>query len=101
MKILLICAVGMSTSLIVKKMKEHAPEGTLIEYGTGSEVEEKIDQFDVVLVGPQLRYKKDQITELARSKNKPIAFIDPVTYGRVMGEKILQQAIDLLEEKEN
>jgi len=96
-KILLICAAGMSTSLVVKRMKEIAPEGTIIEYGTGSEVENKIKDFDVVLVGPQLRYKKDQLLEMAEKNNVPIDFIDVVTYGRIMTEKIYQQALDTYE----
>ena len=97
MRILLICAAGMSTSLVVKRMKEIAPEGTIIEYGTGAEVAQKIKNFDVVLIGPQLRYKKDQILKLAEENNVPADFIDPVTYGRIMADKIYQQALDTYE----
>jgi len=96
-KILLICAAGMSTSLVVKKIKEIAPEGTIIEYGTGAEVVQKIKDFDVVLAGPQLRYKKDQLLKLAEENNVPIDFIDPVTYGRIMADNIYQQALDTYE----
>ena len=100
MKILLICAAGMSTSLIVKKMYEIAPEGTQIDYGTGGQIESLIDNYDVVLVGPQLRYKKEQLIKLAAKKNKPIDFIDSVTYGRLKGKEIYEQALNLLNKKE-
>ncbi|MEL7657369.1 MAG: hypothetical protein AAGU75_15855, partial [Bacillota bacterium] len=94
-KILLICAVGMSSSLIVKKMRELAPEGTIIDYGIGTEVENKMGDYDVLLIGPQLRYRKDSIIEMAEKVGIPFGFIDMIQYGRVMAQEIYDQALEL------
>lgn len=99
MKILIICAVGMSSSLVVKKMQDVAPEGTIIDYGIGMSMIEKMDGYDVVLFGPQLRYKKDELNEAAENANLPHAFIDMIQYGRAMGKEIYEQAVELYENK--
>lgn len=96
MKILLVCAAGMSTSLVVEKMLEYAPEGTIIESTLASEFQSRVKDFDVFLIGPQLRYRKDEFIEIAKKNGKKIGFIDPVMYGRLMGKEIYQQARDLL-----
>jgi len=99
-KILIICAAGMSSSLIVEKMKKLAPEGTVIEYSVGMNTINDLTGYDVLLVGPQLRYKKDQIKIMAEKAQIPYAFIDMVQYGRAMAEEIYAQAVELYKEKE-
>ena len=57
-KILLVCAAGMSTSLLVNKMKESAIEKGIeidIEALPISECSTVIDSVDIVLLGPQVR----------------------------------------------
>jgi PTS system cellobiose-specific IIB component len=99
MKILLVCAAGMSTSLIVEKMKKAVKP----EYGEVSikavPVEEFADaakDYDVVLLGPQIRYKKKEFEKVAQSLNIPLDVINSVDYGMVRGDKILEQAVKLL-----
>ena len=60
-KILLLCAAGMSTSLMVKKMTEAAEKkGIEVEIkAIGLEkFQENLDTYDVFLLGPQVKYKK-------------------------------------------
>lgn len=95
MRILLICAVGMSTSLIVKKMQEIAPAGTQISADASSNLAEIIDDYDVVLVGPQIRFREAQIRELAAGKNIEVGLIEPIWYGRLMAKEILDYALEL------
>ena len=99
MKIIIICAAGMSSSLIVEKMKAIAPEGTSVEYSVGMDAIRDLSGYDVLLVGPQLRYKKDKIKEAADKANIPYGFIDMVQYGRVMAKEIYEQAVALYEGK--
>ncbi|OXT05737.1 PTS system cellobiose-specific IIB component [Thermohydrogenium kirishiense] len=92
MNILLVCSAGMSTSLLVNNMKKFAEPGTKINAVAFSELESVIDDYDVILVGPQLRFKLNNVKKLAESKNKPVDVIEPVAYGRMDGKKVYEFA---------
>ena len=49
---------------------------------------------DIVLVTPQLRYKRQEFLEVCGSHNIPILNIDPRNYGNMDGLKILELALD-------
>ena len=89
MNILLCCAAGMSTSLLVTKMEEAAREQGLegkIWAVAANSVNQHIDDADVLLLGPQVRYL--------------LAKINPIHYGTCNGEEVLKAAIDLVKNKE-
>ncbi|WP_110954635.1 PTS sugar transporter subunit IIB [Anaerosinus massiliensis] len=95
MNILLVCSAGMSTSLLVTKMqKESEASGgdDNIFACSVDQLDEYIDTYDVVLIGPQIRYKAKSIGEIAAAKGKVSAVIDSVSYGMVDGKKVLAQA---------
>lgn len=97
MKILLICAAGMSTSLVVKKMQEvAAADGKKyeIEAVPATTAIDIADQWDVLLFGPQLRYKIPEFK--GRFENKPIDSIPPQHYGTANGAAVIKQAEELL-----
>lgn len=65
-KILLVCAAGMSTSMLVKRMIDHANAISLevnISALAIAEAKGKIknNEVDVVLLGPQVRFQKPEI----------------------------------------
>ena len=66
MKILLVCAGGMSTGILMKKMQtywtEQNVELTITAVGL-SDYETLKNDFDIVLVGPQIGYCVKQIRE--------------------------------------
>ncbi|RKD32305.1 PTS sugar transporter subunit IIB [Thermohalobacter berrensis] len=102
MKILLCCAAGMSTSLIVEKMKKAAETRNMdvtIEAVSVDEIENVIQDYDVVLLGPQVKYKKNQLQKLGDKHGKKVDVINPVDYGLVKGDKILDFAIKLREDE--
>ena len=94
MNILLICSAGMSTSMVVKKMQEAAAqkgiEATIWAVGD-AETATNIGKADVIMLGPQVRFMKDRIEGLA--EGKPVLVIDMADYGRMNGEKILEDAL--------
>jgi len=96
MKILLICAAGMSTSLLVNNMKKFAKEGDIIEAHPASTLDGIVDKYDVVLVGPQIRYKYAQIESVCNAKGKAVGLMDMVAYGQMNGELAMEQARNLL-----
>jgi PTS system cellobiose-specific IIB component len=100
MNILLVCASGMSTGLLVNKMYAEGEKRNMssLEVFACSvdDMQKYINNYDVVLVAPQIRYKEKYISTLASSKNKAYAFIDGVSYGRVDGNSVLNQALSLM-----
>ena len=81
MRVLLVCAMGMSTSILMKKMQaywaERGEDSEIAAVGV-SEVEDVCSEYDVILVGPQMSYRKD---EVASESGKPCAAIPPTDYG--------------------
>lgn len=98
-KILLVCSAGMSTSMLVKKMQETADkEGKdyEIEALALSEAETKIDDVNVILLGPQVRFQKAQVEKVTNGK-VPVDVIDMQQYGMMDGESVLKHAESLME----
>jgi PTS system cellobiose-specific IIB component len=91
MKVLLVCAAGMSTSIIMQKMEKYASENGIalgiaaigiFEYG------DVCSSFDVIFLGPQISYKKD---EIAKKSNKPVIVLGPLDYAIGNAEAIFKQ----------
>lgn len=98
MNIILVCSAGMSTSLLVTKMQKESEAGggnDKIFACSVDELEMYIDGYDVVLIGPQIKYKAKSIGELAAARGKQCAVIDPISYGLVDGKKVLAQAYSM------
>lgn len=98
--ILLVCAAGMSTSMLVKRMKEHAVAGNIevnINALAISEAKDRIKKHeaDIVLLGPQVRFQKSEIEEITQGKI-PVAVIDMKHYGQMDGKTVLDNALMLL-----
>ncbi|MDU2754778.1 MAG: PTS sugar transporter subunit IIB [Clostridium sp.] len=94
-KILLVCAAGMSTSLLVNKMKESAIEQGIeidIEALPVSECSTVVDSVDIVLLGPQVRFPKPQVDALVAGRI-PVEVIDMRLYGTMNGKAILESAL--------
>ena len=98
-KILLLCAAGMSTSLMVKKMTEAAEKkGIEVEIkAIGLEkFQENLDTYDVFLLGPQVKYKKAELEKIADTVGKKVEVINTVDYGMMRGDKVLDFALGLM-----
>ena len=100
-KILLCCAAGMSTSLLVNKMKA-AAEAKGIEAEIWAESLDKapveVPKADVVLLGPQVKYAMPEGKKIADEHGKKIDAINMVDYGMMNGAKVLDMALKLLGE---
>ncbi|MBE6053869.1 MAG: PTS sugar transporter subunit IIB [Clostridium sartagoforme] len=97
-KILLVCAAGMSTSLLVNKMKAAAQEKGIeinIDALPVSECSTVIDTVDIVLLGPQVRFQKPQVDALVKGR-VPVEVIDMRLYGTMNGKVILENVLKTL-----
>lgn len=102
MNILLCCAAGMSTSLLVTKMEKSAQEqGEQLKIWAvpGDVVKNHIDQADVLLLGPQVRYLLPQLKKLGEEKGIPVDVINTVHYGTCNGAEVLKFAKQLVSSK--
>lgn len=99
-KIILLCNQGLSTSALVQNMREVAQRNQL-EYEINAysvdHAEQCAKDADVILLGPQIRYKKSAVQKLF--PEKPIDVIDMSTYGMLDGKKVLIQARKMLRER--
>ncbi|MDY0394175.1 PTS sugar transporter subunit IIB [Virgibacillus halophilus] len=99
MKIILVCSAGMSTSLLVKKMRQSAEERGItadIDAVGEAQLKNHLDGLDVILIGPQVRYLEKKIKAQAEPKGIKVAVIDQMAYGMIKGDKVLDQAVELL-----
>ena len=91
--IYLFCSAGMSTSLLVSKMRAQAEKyevPVIIEAFPETLAGEKGQNADVVLLGPQIAYMLPEIQRLL--PNKPVEVIDSLLYGKVDGLGVLKKA---------
>ena len=86
MKIMLACCLGMSTSVVVQKMKD--AEIWAVDQ---NKIAENVGNFDVLLLGPQVRHLQRKVKATV-GDSAPVAVIDALAYGRCNGAAILKQA---------
>ena len=99
-KILLCCAAGMSTSLLVTKMKQSATEkgiSTDIWAVSIDDLNTNLEKgVDIVLLGPHIKYKLKDVREICDKKCVPCDVINMVDYGTMNGKKVLEFALNLI-----
>jgi len=96
-RVLLVCAAGMSSSLLeastvaAAQKRGHeveiravpVPEATLHDF--------RADPVDIILVAPQVSYKRRAIAQMVEPLGIVVLGIEPVTYGMVDGDKLFEQ----------
>ena len=92
MNILLLCSGGFSTSILVDNMMEAGGNQNHIEAHPASDVEELVDDYDVVLVGPQIRFRYNKIEKTVLEHGKKVALISSQQYSRMDGKEMLELA---------
>lgn len=92
-KIVLMCAAGMSTSMLVRKMQEAAKamnyECSIAAYPTSEAAKEGSDA-DIILLGPQVRFAASKVKE--QCPGVIVEAIDMRMYGRMDGKGVLEFA---------
>ncbi|WP_018247651.1 PTS sugar transporter subunit IIB [Orenia marismortui] len=99
MKILIVCAAGMSSSLIVEKMNKAARKRGLeisIDANAIDVFQDIVHKYDIVLLGPQVGYQKERCKKLAAQNNISLGIIDAIDYGMLNGSSILDYGLSLL-----
>ncbi|KAF0426450.1 PTS sugar transporter subunit IIB [Pediococcus acidilactici] len=96
--IMLACAAGMSTSLLVTKM-ENAAKEMKIDVDIFAKPVSEIDltlkdrKVDCLLLGPQVSFMQSELRKKLEKLGIPVETIDMTAYGMMDGEKVLKQAL--------
>ena len=98
--IVLCCAAGMSTSMLVQRKKDAAQKRGVevsIKAVPVAEFKDIIDTADIVLLGPQVKYEQQKFQAIADPLGKTVAVIDMMDYGIMKGDVVLDKALKLME----
>lgn len=96
--IMLACAAGMSTSMLVKRMQDAAKaEGKDYEIfaKSTSDIDAELasdHKPDVLLLGPQVGYLKNDVKKKTDEAGIPMDVINMMDYGMMKGDKVLATA---------
>lgn len=97
---MLVCSAGMSTSLLVKKNAE-AIEKQQVDAAVIAVAEADFDKYkgnvDVVLLAPQVRFLEKNLKRVLDPLGIPVAIINGIDYGTMDGEKVLNDALAMIE----
>lgn len=96
MKILLACSMGLSTSLLIEKLKEEGVKRGLdleVDAVTYQVVNQFVDTTDILLLGPQIRYLVKKFRDDYGKKISVIEAMDMSDYALLKADKILDEAL--------
>ena len=91
--VLLVCGTGASSGFMAKNIRQAAKaHGVDISFKarSDSEVEEYIEEIDLLLVGPHLKYMLNDLEEIADPYDVPVRIIDEAAYGSLDGEAVFE-----------
>jgi len=97
-KIVLFCGAGMSSSLLVLKIRDAAKEigyECKVEAYSSTSANYAKDA-DIVLIGPQIRF---HLKDLQKELTCPVAVIDDKAYGSMNGVMVLAQARKIMKDE--
>lgn len=97
-KVLMVCTMGMSTSMFTAKINKLAKENNIpVEvYARGEgDIEHELETEDIslLLVGPQAAYIEKKIRERVAGR-VPVDMIDSDDFGKQKADRVLKQIIN-------
>lgn len=99
-KILLVCCAGMSTGMLVDKMKKYAKEISYeceISAHPLTELSSVKEGADAVLLGPQVRFNLPKVQE--ECPGVLVEAVDMMAYGRMDGKAVIEHVKEKLGDK--
>ena len=104
-RVVLVCAAGMSSSLLEEKIRQAAADAgkdmqlKAVDATSMSLWDFDNEVMDVILVAPQVRFKKKGIIKQTEPYGVIVQDIDTIAYGMVDGEKIFNQVLEAIRDK--
>ncbi len=101
MKILVTCAGGVSTSIMVESMKDYAQENDIIKAVSLGQLSRFINDFDLVLVAPQVEYALERIQMQCVEADTPCKVIGNELFGMMDGKAVMDMVYQIPNEEYN
>lgn len=95
---IICCSQGMSSSALMKRMKYYVANQNLdinVKATTVDRILTKEIDFDILMLGPQIRFEKNKIKKVF--PDKIVEVISMQSYGRLDGEEVIKTGLKLLE----
>lgn len=92
-RIFLACSAGLSTSMMVQRMKAAAEKMGVdveIEAHPTMRIRDILDTLDALLLGPQVRYELKWFQDKVGGRI-PVEVINQMDYGMMNGEKVFKE----------
>ena len=89
MRIVLCCAGGLSTTMLMNSMKDTVHNSAKLNDILQSEA----DNCDVLVLGPQVAHKLDAVKPIIEPRKIPYVIVDQETYGKMDGATVMKQAL--------
>ncbi|HBF7091634.1 TPA: PTS sugar transporter subunit IIB [Clostridioides difficile] len=100
MRIILCCAGGFSTTMLMKNMENVVKNSKKLNDDDFEFkaipvdlLKNEVDNCDVLVIGPQIAHRLDYIKPILEPKNVPYVIIDQNTYGKMDGATALKMAL--------
>ncbi|MFD0826327.1 PTS sugar transporter subunit IIB [Neobacillus sp. M.A.Huq-85] len=100
--ILLVCGGGASSGFMAQNIRKAAKKRNIelnVLARSESEVDEYVNEIDVLLIGPHLKYMEEDLKAKVQPYNIAAAVIPQAIYGLLDGNKGLDLILELLGEK--
>lgn len=98
MNIILACNAAMSTSMMKMKLEQETKARGMqstVKAVPISELDDYLDDADVILLGPQVRYIEDDIRK--KVTTIPVIVMEMKDYGAMNGKKVLNNILAEIE----
>lgn len=100
MKIVLCCAGGFSTTMLMDSMKKTVKDSAKLNIDdfqfTAIPVDllqSEVEGMDVLVIGPQIAHKIDYIKPIIDPYHIPYVIVDKDTYGKMDGATVMKMAL--------
>lgn len=101
--ILLCCGAGMSSGFLAQQMRNSAKKrgiSAVIRAKNQNDLEGNLEDVHILLVGPHLAYAKEDFESKCSPYGIPVVIIDKDIYGQLDGMRMLNDAIQIIDGKE-
>ncbi|MBV7389740.1 MULTISPECIES: PTS sugar transporter subunit IIB [Enterococcus] len=100
-KVLLICGTGASSGFMAANARKAAKKEGLdfeIKAKSESEITDYLNEIDILLVAPHLKYMLNEVKEEAEAAGVKSAIIPQKVYGALDGKGLIEEVKQLKEE---
>lgn len=100
MKIVLCCAGGLSTTMLMDAMKAGVKASPKLNESDFQFIaipvdilDSEVSDADAVVLGPQIAHKFESVKNVLGDKNIPVIVVDTATYGQMDGVSVLKKVL--------